>query len=127
MLARFSGPDHPRHALSRVRENRQVLANKHRILFSEHTDAMRSMTSVYQLLPRCEISRENGRYNALPRPKPGFRGSSARRRRRRCDSAAEIDDAVNARAERGYELVPIVGSWRPDPRVRPTTPRAVDG
>lgn len=89
------------------------LANGHRVLFSDLTDVVRSLTSVYQLLPRYRMLEEGGSFKRVAETEADIPGVERARALDALRFHGEIDDAVSARAERGYELVPIVGTWQP--------------
>jgi hypothetical protein len=88
------------------------LANGHRALFADLTDVVRSMTSVYQLLPRYEMLEVNGRFQRVAETE-GIPGISRDRAQEALKFHQQIDEAVEARTEPGYELVPVVGTWQP--------------
>ena len=89
------------------------LANGHRLLFSDLTEVVRSFTSVYQLLPRYPMLEEGGRYKRVAETEADIPGVKRERARDALRFHEEIDEADAARAERGYGLVPIVGTWQP--------------
>lgn len=89
------------------------LANGYRLLFSDFTDAVRSLTSVYQLLPRYEMVEENGRFHHPSETVADIPGVDRQRAKDALAFHHEIEAAVNGRAARGYETIPIVGTWQP--------------
>lgn len=92
------------------------LANPKRVLFADLTALVRSFTSVYQLLPRYAVVDENGRYCRVTETVDEMPGVDRARATEGLAFHHEIDAAVEMRADRGYELIPIVGTWQPTPQ-----------
>jgi pimeloyl-ACP methyl ester carboxylesterase len=90
-----------------------VLSNGHRVLFTDFTEVVRSLTSVYQLLPRYEMVEDNGSYRRIADPAIAIPGVEHERARDALRFHEEIDDAQRARPQGAYELIPIVGTWQP--------------
>jgi pimeloyl-ACP methyl ester carboxylesterase len=89
------------------------LAGNKRLLFADLTSVLRSFTSVYQLLPRYPVVEENGRYCRVTETTSDMPGIDRRRAQDGLAFHHEIEAAVAARTERGYELIPVVGTWQP--------------
>jgi hypothetical protein len=89
------------------------LANGHRVLFADFTDVVRSLTSVYQLLPRYSMVEENQRFCRVTETCAEIPGIDRKRAADGLRFHDEIEVAVDARPLRGYELIPIVGTWQP--------------
>jgi hypothetical protein len=83
------------------------------LLFSDVTETIRSLTSIYQLLPRYEMIEEDGSFRRVAETVAEIPGIARAKAQDGLRFYREIDDAANARRERGYELVPIVGTWQP--------------
>ena len=89
------------------------LAGAKRVMFAELSAVLRSFTSVFQLLPRYEMVEENGRYCRVTETAADMPGIDRARALAGLGFHHEIDAAVEARPQRGYELIPIVGTWQP--------------
>jgi pimeloyl-ACP methyl ester carboxylesterase len=89
------------------------LANGNRLMFADLTDMIRSLTSVYQLLPRYRMVEENGRFCRVTETDAEMPGIDRKRGAEALRFHDEIQAAVEARPSRGYELIPIVGTWQP--------------
>jgi pimeloyl-ACP methyl ester carboxylesterase len=89
------------------------LANGYKQLFMDLTEVMRSMPSIYQLLPIYEMLKTGDKYHRVAET-AGVPGVVQERAARALAFHREIEDAVNAhRHDPGYAIIPIVGFRQP--------------
>jgi pimeloyl-ACP methyl ester carboxylesterase len=85
------------------------LANGYKQLFMDLTEVMRSMPSVYQLLPIYKMLKTGGQYQRVAET-AGVPGVVPERAARALAFHREIEHGVNAhRNDPGYAIVPVVG------------------